>query len=96
MEDYRVVFLHELDEDQREEFVDGFAEAAREVWPAYDPDLDSLSERPFCRPWDLEPACLVADRAERASARAMGRAWFDVERGRMLDFCRRRESRRGH
>ncbi len=67
--------LHELGDDERETFVEGFRQAAAAVWPGYDPDADSGSLRPFCRPWDVEPVVLEGA-GDMPDPGTLGALWF--------------------
>ncbi len=68
--------LFELNHDEREAFVEGFTETAAAVWPGYDPDVDSSSLQPFCRPWDVEPVVMEGEGDLPGPAR-LGALWFE-------------------
>ncbi len=77
------IALFELDAEQMEDFVAGFTAAARKLWPGYDPDRDSDSLRPFCRPWDSEPVVMEMRGGLTLSPCELGALWFQEIRREM-------------
>lgn len=79
----REMRLFNLTEDEEEAFISGFTAAARAFWPEYDPETDSAGMRPFCRPWDTEPAVITFAPHDIPSAALAGRIWFACQYPRM-------------
>ncbi len=76
---WRTVALHNLSEAEQEEFMEGFAQAARQRFPDYniEEDVHSLSCR--CRPWETEPVAFDVPCHPAVTPYMLGRLWFEAE-----------------